>query len=142
MGRIATDGGVWDRSRKLAPTEDCWKVNAIQYPRLISEMEAAGAFTPEICEVLQQNMDLAADDIAELVARAQRERSAIKLHICPVAQSHKRRRQRAHLCAVKAKAKLSCADCAHYFTNPFDQIFCSKSKTALRLYEHFEMRKK
>ena len=48
-----------------------WKDNSIQFPRLIAELEAAGAFTPEVTEQLCESMDLTVDEISELVDRAQ-----------------------------------------------------------------------
>ena len=53
--------------------KDLWKNNKIQFARLIAELEAAGAFTGEICAELCQEMDLTMDDLDELVDRAQLE---------------------------------------------------------------------
>jgi hypothetical protein len=35
-----------------------WQNNLIQFPRLISELQIAGAFTPDIMENLMESMDL------------------------------------------------------------------------------------
>jgi hypothetical protein len=48
-----------------------WENNAIQFPRLIAELEASGAFTQEICATLCESMDLDMDDLDNLVTRAQ-----------------------------------------------------------------------
>ena len=47
-----------------------WHDNAIQFPRLIAELDAAGAFTPEVMRDLQESMDLTPDEIGELIERA------------------------------------------------------------------------
>lgn len=44
--------------------------NDIQFPRLISELQAAGAFTPEIVKALEDSMDLGEAIIFEIVERA------------------------------------------------------------------------
>lgn len=48
-----------------------WFDNSIQFPRLIAELEAAGAFTDEVYRELSESMDLPDDRISELVDRAQ-----------------------------------------------------------------------
>ena len=49
-----------------------WANDAIQFPRLIAEMEAVGAFTDgRRMSELEEAMDLEQEDIMELVARAQ-----------------------------------------------------------------------
>lgn len=53
-----------------------WQDNAVQYPRLIAEMEAAGFFDTTgpagpLLEALCASMDLEPGDVAELVGRAQ-----------------------------------------------------------------------
>lgn len=50
---------------------DLWKNNAVQFPRLIVELESAGAFTPEVMEYLCSSMDLHEDNISELIDRAE-----------------------------------------------------------------------
>jgi hypothetical protein len=40
------------------------------YPRLIEELQAAGAFTPAVMEALAKSMDLQESDIQELIERA------------------------------------------------------------------------
>jgi hypothetical protein len=50
--------------------QDNWDNNDIQFPRLIAELQMAGAFTPEVMEALQDSMDLELADIDELMTRA------------------------------------------------------------------------
>jgi len=57
---------------------DKWADNSIQFPRLIAELEAAGAFTPEVLTELRELMDLDTHDIMELVDRAQAQWDHIK----------------------------------------------------------------
>ena len=47
-----------------------WNDNSIQFPRLIAELEAAGAFTPSVVSNLRDSMDLTKQDIFEIVERA------------------------------------------------------------------------
>jgi hypothetical protein len=47
-----------------------WNNNAIQYPRLIAELQMAGAFTSAMMRELCRSMDLDAEDLEELVNRA------------------------------------------------------------------------
>lgn len=49
---------------------ELWKVNSIQFPRLLAELRAAG-LTTEQYEKLQDSMDLDLDEIEELFDRAQ-----------------------------------------------------------------------
>lgn len=60
-----------------------WKNNAIQFPRLIAELEAVGAFTHSIMADLSGEMDLSKEEIAEIVDRAQAEWDKIKLRTLP-----------------------------------------------------------
>jgi hypothetical protein len=55
-----------------------WEDDGIQFPRLIAEMEACGAFTPRVLDDLCESMDLDTGDIAELVDRAQTAWETIK----------------------------------------------------------------
>lgn len=48
-----------------------WRNDSIQFPRLIAELMAAGAFTPEVISSLCDQMDLDADQIDEVIDRAQ-----------------------------------------------------------------------
>lgn len=48
-----------------------WQNNKMQFPRLIMELNAAGAFTEEIMTALQASMDLTGPEIQELIARAE-----------------------------------------------------------------------
>ena len=47
-----------------------WKNDALQFARLIAELEMAGAFTPEINALLRESMDLEQIWIDDLVNRA------------------------------------------------------------------------
>ena len=50
---------------------DNWQKNQIQYPRLIAELEACGAFeNRQIINDLCDSMDLTKEDILEIVERA------------------------------------------------------------------------
>ena len=55
-----------------------WSDNTIQFPRLIAEAEAAGAFTPKVAEDMCNSMDLTMDELSEIVGRAQDEWEKIK----------------------------------------------------------------
>lgn len=55
-----------------------WQNNAIQFPRLIAELEAAGGFTEAVVQDLQTSMDLDERDIYELIDRAQAQWDRIK----------------------------------------------------------------
>lgn len=52
--------------------KDNWNNNAIQFPRLIAELEAVGAFTPAVMRRLREETDMMTEDIAELTERAQK----------------------------------------------------------------------
>lgn len=58
-----------------------WSNNAIQFPRLLAELEAAGAFTSGVMADLRDSMDLSTEDINGLMERANRswERSKERL---------------------------------------------------------------
>jgi hypothetical protein len=47
-----------------------WLDDSIQFPRLISELQMAGAFTDKILMDLKDSMDLTTAEIFELVDRA------------------------------------------------------------------------
>lgn len=56
-----------------------WNNNEIQFPRLIAELEAAGAFTSQgLIQTLTEEMDLTEAEILELVDRAQTKWDEIK----------------------------------------------------------------
>jgi hypothetical protein len=57
----------------MRPVQHPWQNNAIQFPRLIAELEAAGAFTEQVVQDLQTSMDLDELDIMDLIDRAQDE---------------------------------------------------------------------
>jgi phosphoglycolate phosphatase-like HAD superfamily hydrolase len=52
---------------------DNWSNNAIQFPRLIAEAEAAGLFAdnPEGFKALCESMDLEPGEVCEIIDRAQ-----------------------------------------------------------------------
>jgi len=62
----------------MRPVQHPWQDNAIQFPRLIAELEAVGAFTYEVVQDLQTSMDLDEQDIMDLLDRAQSEWDDIK----------------------------------------------------------------
>ena len=47
-----------------------WENNYIQFPRLISELDIAGAFTPQVTTDLCDSMSLNKEEICELIGRA------------------------------------------------------------------------
>jgi hypothetical protein len=47
-----------------------WNNNAIQFPRLIMELEQVGVFTDEVMTKLAVEMDLSQLEVAELIDRA------------------------------------------------------------------------
>jgi hypothetical protein len=47
-----------------------WEINAVQFPRLISELQACGAFTRHMMVALCHSMDLKPRDLEELIERA------------------------------------------------------------------------
>ena len=53
--------------------DERWENNAIQFPRLIAELLATDAITPEICEQLSESMGLELAFIDDLFERAQAE---------------------------------------------------------------------
>ena len=55
-----------------------WENNAIQYPRLIAEVQAAGGFSPSVIRTLRESMDLEHEEVLELVDRAVAEWDRIK----------------------------------------------------------------
>lgn len=58
-----------------------WQKNKFQFPRLIEEAEAAGAFTPDILTLMSDSMDLEVDRIKELIERARDEFEQIKSNL-------------------------------------------------------------
>jgi hypothetical protein len=57
---------------------DNWENNSIQFPRLIEEAQAAGAFTTEVIAEMADSMDLETHEVHELLVRAQRAWEQIK----------------------------------------------------------------
>lgn len=48
-----------------------WENDMIQFARLITELQLAGAFTAEMLNRLSEQMDLELNDIYEIIERAQ-----------------------------------------------------------------------
>lgn len=63
---------------KAKQKRDLWARNDIQFPRLLAELAATDAFTPQVVEQLGELMDLDAEQIDELLDRAQGEWERIK----------------------------------------------------------------
>lgn len=59
-----------------------WNNNAIQFARLIAELEAAGGFPNSIMNALCESMDLDMGQISEIIDRAQGTWDAIKDKTC------------------------------------------------------------
>lgn len=55
-----------------------WNNNAIQFCRLISELQIAGAFTESVLDSLTQEMDLNKTEVFDIVERATNEWDRIK----------------------------------------------------------------
>jgi len=55
-----------------------WRNDAIQFPRLIAELQMAGAITTHIMEVLCESMDVTQTEMCQLLDRADRKWEAIK----------------------------------------------------------------
>jgi hypothetical protein len=55
-----------------------WENNAIQFPRLIEEAQAAGAFSPEVIATMAASMDLSTQEVESLLERARTQWEAIK----------------------------------------------------------------
>jgi len=55
-----------------------WKNNKIQFARLITEAEMAGAFTNKVIQDMATSMNLTVDDIWELINRSSLEFEKIK----------------------------------------------------------------
>ena len=51
--------------------DENWQNDAIQFPRLIAELEAAGAFTSPVLKSVAASMDLKTGDVVALIDRAQ-----------------------------------------------------------------------
>jgi hypothetical protein len=60
-----------------------WHNCLLQMARIISELEAVGAFTPEIVNILKDSMDLEISDINEIVESAHCLYDEIKASIKP-----------------------------------------------------------
>jgi len=59
-------------------SDENWKNDNIQFPRLIAEIEAVGGFTHSLIDELKKSMDLTVYDIVELINRAQDKWDKIK----------------------------------------------------------------
>ena len=60
-----------------------WKNDAIQFPRLIAEIEVAGGFTESLITTLSLEMDLTKEEIILLIDRAQTQWDKIKAKTIP-----------------------------------------------------------
>lgn len=58
--------------------QESWHDDSIQLPRLLSELEAAGAFTSSVIDQLCLSMDLEQHHIYELIDRAQSKWDEVK----------------------------------------------------------------
>jgi len=58
-----------------------WRNNAIQFPRLIEELQGLGFFTPKVIREVAAVMDLETEEVEELLERAQFEWDDIKCRI-------------------------------------------------------------
>lgn len=56
-----------------------WNDNRLQFARLISELQVAGAFTNEVITALEEATDLSKDEIFELIERADKTFELAKL---------------------------------------------------------------
>jgi hypothetical protein len=63
---------------KAQQKRDLWSRDDIQFPRLLVELEAVGAFTPRVMKGLRESMDLNNLEIGTIVDRAQVEWEQIK----------------------------------------------------------------
>lgn len=63
-------------------TADLWKKNEVQFPRLIAEAEAAGAFTPSVLCDMADSMDLELKQVRELIDRGQEAWEQVKDKYC------------------------------------------------------------
>ena len=68
----ATDREIADNQPMTA-----WDVDAIQFPRLLAEIQAAVQFSDDDWAALAESMDLTREDIVELFDRAVRTGDAI-----------------------------------------------------------------
>lgn len=76
-GERVSDCTLKEKSSKSVPKSK-WENDAIQFPRLIAELEAAGAFTADVMTSLCDSMDLDPSNINELVDRAQTKWEKVK----------------------------------------------------------------
>ena len=83
IDRLQAAGMLPDADSEAMTGNGPWLNDAIQFPRLISELQAAGAFTEEVVAELKDNMDLDETRIFSLVRRADREWERLKRETCP-----------------------------------------------------------
>lgn len=69
-----------------------WQNNQLQFARLISELEQAGAFTSQIVDTLCLEMDLEPQNIFEIVERACQEFDDHKAQQAAVVKAARRKR--------------------------------------------------
>ena len=48
-----------------------WNNDVLQFARFLAELESAGAFTPTVCETVMNLTDWNAEELDELINRAQ-----------------------------------------------------------------------
>jgi len=66
------------KNKAINKVIDGWEDNAIQFPRLIAEAQAAGAFTEKVLQDMSESMDLEWGDILSIISRAEEEFEEIK----------------------------------------------------------------
>jgi hypothetical protein len=59
-------------------SDENWKNDAIQFPRLIAEIEAAGGLGGEVLDDVAESMGLTTEQVMEVVDRAQKTWDALK----------------------------------------------------------------
>lgn len=69
--------------------ENLWKNNSIQFPRVIEEAQAAGAFTGEVIAEMAESMDLEVKEVHELLDRARKTWEDIKYGDYPFSENAK-----------------------------------------------------
>jgi hypothetical protein len=55
----------------IGTPDENWNNNAIQFPRLLAELQAAGVFTTSVVNDVADSMDLDPSQVFEIVDRAQ-----------------------------------------------------------------------
>ena len=78
MQKLAADALCPGTFSNPGPQPLVWEDNSIQFPRLIDEADAAGAFTADVEETMALSMDLRPADVRELIERARTSWEEIK----------------------------------------------------------------